>query len=908
MNIINRLTLQTMKKNRTRTIVTIIGVILSATMFTAVTTFCSSMYAYLREAAEYVAGNYHVYVEDLPGSKLNEVLDDERLKSSCAAEYIGYAEMSTVNEYKPYLYVAGATDDFFDLMPVHLTEGRMPENGDEIILPNHLYVNGGVMHAMGDVIELELGDRMSDGVKLMQSTPMNPEVEEQFSAKLKKSYTVVGFYERPRFENYTAPGYTALTVSDGTIKPDVMYDGFLAVNNPRANFEPFLEENGLVDYVLSLNTNILMFDGYTIYANWTSILYNTAIIFGLLIFIGSVSLIYNAFSISVSERTKQFGLISSIGATKKQIRRSILFEATSISAVGIPIGLGVGMLGMGITLYLCKDLFRSLADSPVDITFRVSVAAIVIAIIVALITVLISAWIPSRRAMRITPIEAIRQVKDVKVSAKQVRYSKLFVKLFGAEGVLAKKYYGRSRKKYRATITSLAMSVILFICTSSFCMYLIQLGGIGAGNSNYDLICYLKNDKNVELMGVLNEIEGLDSVDEVAASFFELEEFAAYIPDGDATNSYIDYMHMSRSGMLNLKDDSFIGYLDDASFREMLINNGLSPEEYFAGGELYPVVINRGSGTIYNRDEDGATRKTYEFQFLKNGTDSIMTVKPVTAPEGYEVQGIHWSGSAWGEGELKYYFTPVDDGSGIECEYDEMSKPIGMPTANVEFVQTHVYALIDEVPLGVETAEPNLKLIYPMSAYDEQIDAGIRINIYFRTETTTTAIQEAKTIMNDAGLSVTDDDFYDIAEAERTMRNLVTLIEVFSYGFIALISLISVANVFNTISTNVALRKRDYAMLRSIGMNEKGMRRMTCYECILYGSRSLFIGLPVSILLSFLIYLFGNGVRSSGFTLPWGSVIAAVLCVFAVVFASMLYSTSKLRKENTIDTLKNENI
>ena len=107
---------------------------------------------------------------------------------------------------------------------------------------------------------------------------------------------------------------------------------------------------------------------------------------------GSILLIYNAFSISVSERTKQFGLLSSIGATKRQLLRSVLFEALFLSVIGIPLGILAGIAGIGVTLELTKNMFMSFLQYNTDavMDLYVSKAAVAAATLVGLITVLIS--------------------------------------------------------------------------------------------------------------------------------------------------------------------------------------------------------------------------------------------------------------------------------------------------------------------------------------------------------------------------------------------------------------------------------------------------------------------------------------------------------------------------------------
>lgn len=901
MSIMNLVTWATMKKNRTRTIVTMIGIILSATMFTAVTTFCSSMYSYLKEGAISSSGNYHFGVESISGETLLSVRDDKRLRAVHSAEVVGYAEIGSSNEYKPYLYVQAVDGEFISNMPVYVSRGRLPERAGEILLPEHLSYNGQVDFKLEDEITLELGDRQSEGSSLTQSNPFTYEANEEIIVRTTQTYIVVGFYERPRFEDYSAPGYTALIYRDEAIDPNASYDSFFLVNNPRANFDAFLMDSGIAEKcgVSITNTTVLMFDGYTLYDNWTNILYSIAGIFCILIFIGSVSLIYSAFSISVNERTKQFGLLSSIGATRKQIRRSVFTEALTLSVIAIPIGLLVGMLGMGITLYCCRGLFGTLfaTSAGVEMRLHVSLSAIVLAVVIALLTVFVSVWIPSRRAMRISPIDAIRQTKDIKVEKRRVRTSKLFYKLFGAEGVLAKKYYARSRRRYRATIVSLAMSVMLFISASGFCMYLTKTVDIGANTSNYDIIMRLGTDDFARIRTALEADKSIRDFALIADS----DSIFAYVPETDLTGKYLDMAHnlLPELPLVGVR----VYYMEDSTYARLLERNGLDPNDFIGAEKIPAVVYNHGQYVEYIMDNGERNKVTHLYDVVNQGADTVMLVLPAKAndaPDGYYYVDTFISDS----GEPLHYYGATN----CEFECDEQGRPIGQPTMPVEYAETKIGAFIEELPTGLKTNK-FMQLIYPMSAItglegDEQEYAHLYISAFDADS----AVANLKAALDEAKVNYTAGSINNVMDNERMMRSIVSLIEVFSYGFIVLISLISIANVFNTISTNVALRKRDYAMLRSIGMTHRGMNRMMNFECILYGTRSLVIGFPLAVAFTYLMYMTLMDTLDFPFTLPWLSAVIAVLCVFIVVFASMLYSTGKIKRDNPIDALKDENI
>ena len=911
MNIINRVALRTMKLNRVRTIVTIIGIILSTAMFTAVFTICTSLFNFVKEAEIEDSGSYHLHAMQVTGSDVKNAMSDARTNYAACTSVLGYAAFGSVNPDKPYICVLAVDGTFTSNMPIHLTSGRMPENENELLLPDHLASNGGASYAVGDTLTLGIGARTTAAEDGEEAFPLYQQNAYSYEAETlsdvsEKTYTVVGTCARPDFEPYFAPGYTALTVLNG-VEDSSVYDCYLRVNDPRKNYfafvkdHPELTQNGAEEH-----DGLLGLEGASRYDNLSRVLVSFAVILSLLVFVGSVALIYSAFSISVSERTKQFGLLSSIGATKKQVRRSVLTEALTLSAVGIPLGVLAGIGGIALTLFLLRDKFQSFLPSA-GVTMRVYVTwpVIAAAAAVALLTVLVSAWIPSVRAMRVSPIEAIRQTRDVKAGGnKSARYPKLFAKLFGVEGLLAKKYFVRSSKKYRATIISLAMSVILFVAASGFCLYITRSANSIDNRPNFDgLYSNLPADEFARLRSALAE-----HATEFAGYMAPGSEDTLYasIPEADSTPEYKAYIEKRSANYSEVGYNCYAQktYMDDAAFRELLEKNGLSDEGWFDPEHPKAIVVNSASVPVYERQDNGNyTRVNYVFDFLKKGVKTLSVAADPERPEGYVSFGTYWTGSAQGEGTPVVYFVPAD-AEYDEIEYDDHGRPVGQLEIPLEFYDIEIGALIEEAPVGSWEASA-VNLIYPMSVYRGSAET---VSFCFRSNDTAKSIEEMTAIMQDAGVAVGSDRFYDADEDGRLMNNIVTIIKVFSYGFIALISLISVANVFNTVTTNVALRRRDYAMLRSMGMTSKGMNRMSNFECLIYGSRSLLIGLPVAIGLTYLVYRVATDAANMKFTLPWTAIAIAVVSVFLVVFLSMLYSTHKLKKDNPIDALKDENI
>ncbi|HIR64604.1 MAG TPA: ABC transporter permease, partial [Candidatus Faecousia faecigallinarum] len=812
MNVFHKVTLQTLKKNRVRTWITIIGVLLSTAMVCAVTTIVASFQGYYRDIEVYASGDWYGRVEGASPALRQQLDQDRRIAHVASAQVLGYAQSESQNEDKPYIYLLGADETFFQTMPVHYT-GRLPAAEGEILVPTHYLQqgNGGATVALGDQLTLGLGDRTIDGESLTQSNPYTD--GEVFTASREKTYTVVGFYERPDFEDYSAPGYTFLTVPEaGGPQTYLLY---YKTTTPAKLAEV------IAGYHLPEDENwgLLAAEGVFQYDNFGRVFFRLAAMLIFLIVLGSVSLIYSAFSISVSQRTQQFGLLRSVGATKKQLRRSIFYEAAVISAIGIPLGIVCGLGGIGVTLYFIGDMFRSLANGEIPMQMRVSWVSVGAAVGIAIVTVAISVWIPAKRATKVTALEAIRQSKDIRQSGREVRVSKLTWKLFGLEGALAKKYFRRNRRRYRATVVSLVLSLVLFISTNAFCLYLTQSVDRTAGVSNYDVYCNLEGADPEALYPELLQAKG------VTGGIYFCEAWQTILVTKDQLDSSFLQFARQDNGYFDLaealQDDSFtdplainiwVYYIADESYRDFLTAQGLDPEPYLENP--VPAVYNQGTGVLYQPTADGGLdRQTYVYQLLADGVDTLV----LRGGTG------NWRYTAEGE--------PVLD-QATDYFYGESSGgDLYLP------VKTQTIALGQEVtslPMGIDEPEgAACYLLYPYSAAPEEVRAQTAFYCTSADHRATT--QALETIMLEHGAYTGAGQVVDVRESESSQRNLVTIINTFSYGFIVLISLIAVANVFNTMSTNVALRRREFAMLRSVGMTRGGINRMMNYECLLYG-------------------------------------------------------------------------
>lgn len=896
MNILNKVTLKALAQNKVRTLVTIVGIILSAAMITAVTTSVSSLQDFILDIVIREDGDWHGAVYDINKAQLAGLSNDPEVGSFASIQNIGYAMFKDCqNEYKPYLFIGGMGMNFAGLMPVNIIDGRMPANPSEIILPKHLQTNGGIKNSIGDTLTLDIGNRVYDGNFLGQHNgylPGKDGMKEILETTCRNTYTVVGIYERPGYESYSAPGYTALTVDDGATEA---YDAYIKLKTPK-NIYNYLKTK-FPENANTTNSELLRCMGASDNSSFNSVLYSLAGILIAIIMFGSISLIYNAFAISVSERTRQFGLLSSVGATKRQIIRCVLFEGFFLSLVGIPLGILAGIAGIGITFKLTWGLFSAFLNTgDLVLDLSISPASIAAAIIVGLVTVLVSAYIPARRAVRASAIDAIRQSEDIRIKPGKLKTSKFAYTLFGLEGMIARKNFKRSRKKYRATVVSLFLSVVLFVSASSFCEYMQRSAGSVFDESEYDIL-YSYKSGNIDKSGnteadslnkLFNELSSIGGVTKAgyAYTWHDTVKISSELISKDYREYYKEKIINGNASSDAWETDTFMYFIDDTLYKEYLNENLLDENIYMKANT--PVAVALDLVRLYNYGE----KKFYTFNLLGESSPD-MSFGRIKDMEGY-----HYLERETDENGAKYDIFENDGKERIKVPLDE----------SLENITLHAGKVTLNKPFCVDYNLNGLTLLYPCSRMYEVLGTSsdtLKAVLFFKAPDHKSVSGKIYGILEEKNLPVSG--LYDYADMAESRRALISVISIFSYGFIILISLIAAANVFNTISTNIGLRRREFAMLKSMGLTQKGLNKMMNYECLLYGIKGLMYGIIVSFGVTYLIYRSILQGLETDFFIPWHSVAIAVGSVFAVVFATMLYSMDKIRKDNPIDVLKNEN-
>lgn len=864
-NIFYHITKKTLKQNRTRTWLTIIGVLLSTAMITAVATFGASFRQFLIDYTIQQDGNWHVSISNLTENDLKHITDNDSVAHTTVLTSIGTAPSEDLADSfpsNPYFYIQSMPDTALEELPVSLSSGRLPQNDSELIVPDYL------SHYNSELLGLSTGNSLTLDIDIGNdnTTPL--------TAEIKKDFTIVGTYSHFPNSGFGSGGHEvfcgSLSKSFSKILSDThisdtenAFSAYIRFQHPKDTYQ--LTQNLISEFEAvswSYHTSLLRWYGISDQSHFLPILIGLCVVLVLLIMGGSILLIYNAFSISLRERTAQFGLLSSIGATKSQLRHSVFFEAFIVSGIGIPLGLIFGIGGIGVTLhFIGESITMWIHGTACGIPLKISTVPMIVSIVTSLMTVFISAWIPSRRIRSLSPMDAVQSRSDIVICPADVRVSRLTLHLFHTEGMLAQKYYRRDRRKYCTTILSLSMSMVLFVSATLFTDYLINTGTFVLTAPEWELECNLLHSPTDDTIQQFKQILNEDN------TIKETKEFRSLRPCVPIPADLISKEAANYFGLHSSADQQFY-YLSaslyvfpDNVFSDYAKKHGIAPDTYLEAGSLQCVY-------------------TSNIRLFNSETDRYEDCEPIHFPKNSELT----------LGTLT-----------IPSESETDSLPHLADVTSLKLTDQ-----VEQLPDALSGYEEPLSLILPESLYRKYIDI---LEPFFPSYTFLLKCPEFKTTywnlkktLQDADLN-TQADIANLAKEYETDRNLLTAIRVLTYGFLILISLISIANVFHTVSTNLMLRRREFAMLRSIGMTPSSFQKMLNYECLIYGLRSIFYGVPVSLFISFILYRILRTGADISYLFPWKAVLISTAGIFFIVFLSMFYTAGKLKKQYIIQEL-----
>ena len=855
MNLLNLLTKKNLKLNKKRTIVTIIGIILSVALIMAVSTMYNSLVASLVNFEKREVGNFHVEFKDVNASDVNKIKNNRKVSDVFITENVGYAKIDSLNESKPFAHIKKFTKESLKNLSINLIEGRLPASSSEILIPTHLKTNGRLEYKIGDTITLDIGSRIDkEGFILDQYNSYSE--EETLTNVFTKTYKVVGIMERPatKVEPYSDPGYSFITYMDNTSsKVDVYvkytkkgvkdaYDvtaNIVGIDplkfkkyingdyNSSEEFDELQEEYNKSKYNLEFNSYLIGLETDPLHVTGVTQIGLLVTIICLIILVTSVFCIKNSFDISITEKIKQYGMLRSIGATKRQIKQNVFYEGFTLGIIAIPLGIILGLLASYILIIVSNLLLGDMFTSSLKLIFKTSIYPFIVSIVLGVITIYLSALRSAKRASIVSPIDSIRNSANIKINPKKIKAPKYINKIFKIGGEISYKNIKRNKRKYRTTVISIIVSVSIFIALSSF----IDLAFKEVDNEfklgGYNIT--LSMDDAFKYQDRINKITKFDYVEDysiISSDGFKLvnpkysKKYKAV--NNDSENQFINFYKVS-----------------NYQYKKYIKSLGLSYEE-----AKDKIILN--DYVTLEKDKNKKERVRY-FDYKENDT-------------------------------LKFNINEND------------------------FIDINIVKVTDSMPFGLTTMNDNMKAIVSDELFDKLSNRDY-VNMYINSSNPDKLQDNIDEYLKGLEYNLTN-----MNENVRMMNNLFTLVAIFLYGFIIVIILIGITNIYNTITTSMQLRKPEFASLKSLGMTKVEFNRMIRLESLFIGLKSLIVSIPIGLVLSYIIYNFLGKNEGLTYNLPIFSIIISIIAVFILINSLMKYSINKINEQNIIETIRDENI
>lgn len=852
MNVLRQLSIRNLKLNKKRTISTTIGIILSVALICAVSCMGETFKATLVENATNETGYYHVEISDIGQTDIENIKNNRDVKDIYEIINTGYGKLeNSQNENKPYVEIYSMNDKTFDNLKFKLKEGRFASNNNEIVISDHIRTNGKVDWKIGDEITLKTGKRMLDGQELNRYNPYdNKEYKEEFKINETKKFKIVGIIERPGydFEGYSSPGYTVITNGINGNQKDI----YVSLKKPLDYKKSIPELLGAKDYEkvkkydtngfkytnYNLNEELLRWEAFSFSDSTVTMLYSVIGVVIFIIIFTSVFCIRNSFAISTIEKMKMYGMLASIGATKKQIRKNVISEAMILSLIGIPLGIASGIFAVFVLMKIVNLLIGKYLLSHVDgMVFTVSIFPILMSIVLGLITIYLSAIASAKKASKVSPIDNLRSSNDVKISRKRLKIPKLIGKVFKIGGILAYKNLKRSKKKYRTTVISLAVSIFIFISMNAFINNAFGLSNYYYKEYNYNFKIYSTSENITN--DQISKIITCENVKEYFILYEKKDKEYLKITDIDKVNRKESMEDEEDSNTAVISNNQYMPLelmaLDDNTFKKYCEKIGANYEQVKDKGILIDNLFEESGDGVkevrtYNYNENDTITGKYNDKTMSFTVGKVTNIRPY---------GI----------ENSYYY-----GGYLVLNIDEFR--------DIDFV-------LDQISIDAKDGE---KLLEELKNHDLDLQ------------------------------------YTDLAESAKEENAMILVVKIFLYGFITVITLIGVTNIFNTITSNMELRQKEFAMLKSIGMTKREFNGMINLETLFYGVKSWIYGVILGLLGTIAMYKAFSVKLDRGMYIPIKPIIISGICVFILVFIIMKYSISKINKQNTIETIRKENI
>lgn len=849
MRLFTRLSINDIKLNKKRSLVTMIGMILSVVLITATISIYSSLISSITNFIIIKNGDFHVAFYDVSKEEIKDFESSQKVDSINSVYNIGYAKINSRNESKPYVLIKAFSEKSIDDLSIQLKEGRLPKNDKEILIPTHLESNAGLKFKVGDDITLNIGSRTLNQKELGLFDEFNK--NEELRIRKKITYKVVGIIEKPSLfiEDSTSPSYTFITKKNNSnhTKMDLyirytksgendLYkttSNFLGIDYntlekifkgkyTEDEYNSLAKEMNKAKYTISINDKLVMLETNPLKDDDIKSITNVVLIIALMIILTSIFCIKNSFDISMCDKLKNFGILASVGATKKQIRKCAICEAFILGVMATPMGIVLGIISSYFLIKIGNIYFSHNIMNGITLVCNFSIVSIIISVVISFVTIYLSSVKSAKKVSKISPIRVIR--KNNNIDSKYIKDNKMINKIFGISGSIAYKNIKRNKKKYRLIILSFVIVITTFIVlTSSFDLIFKSIKTI-YNTDDYN-IHYSINVTNNDLLyrKVLSTTQ-LDNIDRFS---IVRSMGARIIEDNIKDNNYVNITSIGNSEYKNYISELGLKY-EDIKDKFILID------------------YNRSCG--------------YDEKNNKNICEN------------------------------KREFS-LNVGDNAEIISDNNKKLL----LNLGYVT-------NKKPFSLKKAI-NSMVIVSDELYDNLIQDKTYLSVYFSSSNPTKLQNDIHSILQNYNYNLNNVD-----DQVKSMQNFYKLISIFLYIFIGVITLIDLTTIFNTITTNIEFRKQEFAVFRSIGMTSREFNKMIKLESVLIGLKTMIYSVPIAMIVCLFLYNIINLEANIEFHLPFIPILIALIFVSLLIYTMMKYCLNKVNNQNMIETIRNDNI
>lgn len=885
MSITKKLALRHLKQNKTRSVLTVLGITISVVMLTVIFTCATSFAHYYGERAINTNGNWHFFVKTDYESAKKYLLSDSSLKDIGFEKDLSSEEQS----YKIYSdkanYLRTGTIYQGDAQYVKDTvtckyDGALPKSDNEIMVEQSLIKNNGLELKIGDEIKIAVGSRLKGDFVIL---PVMGDYQfgERFEKEKDETFKVVGILHNNeptergaiirgmsdlKSKNLVAYGKIKKITPFSYIKINGIYDKFGFTKKKRA-FNVG-ENTGFLNSRLafSIDKNDL-----------PQVLKLTAIgiVVFAVIFVSSFAMIYNSFALSVGEQIKYLGMLSSVGATRKQKKKTLYFEGAILGGIGIILGIVLGLLTTFISQSAMNAKIMTIMEGYNDnikYSTHISLWVLCLIVILAALTVFVSIISPVQKAARITAIDAIRKTDEIKRKGK-IRTPFIITKLFGFEGDIAFKNLRRNGRKSRTIIACICICAVLFLSCNYFCEIFKE-----ASNLDYELPYQLTFQYSAESKAQLEKARNYLKTNKRVKRFYSIWEAWYSILRGDINpydNSRLYDMSFQNESIfvdkykfIATQDITYTAHLlDDEDFNALCKKNGIDYKKYYSpdkDGSIKTIVINgidRNDEPIFNNNLLGKTIGCYDIDSEKTERENKLD------ENGNQVYFYYKTGCT-----SIYKF----------CDFIKYDKD--NPICNLDSSGVAFYAP---------------KCVYDKYSDDDSFyfDYGIETDEPYKVE------KELKDYLSE---NEAEGDVYNNYNWMMKEKSIISAVQFLSYAFILLITLITVFNIINTMTAQIAGRKKELAMLKSVGMTPKEFKKTLIFESMFYGLFGLLFGVPLSLVINRVVGYIISKDNPIPFSVNIWLYLIACVAVFVIIGLTMIYSLKLIKNNSIIDSLKDD--